>query len=71
MHARHSRMSELDYAIEPEVECSNNDPIDVAFVRATTTIRGHDAIKEYVACKMYPLAAGFGFESVPLRMTPV
>jgi hypothetical protein len=24
-----------------------------------------------VACKMYPLAVGFSFKSVPLRMTPV
>jgi hypothetical protein len=71
LHAQHSRMSESDYAIEPDIECSNNDPIDVAFVRATATIGGHDAVKEYVACKMYPLAPGFGFESVPLGMTPM
>jgi hypothetical protein len=25
-------MGELDYAVEPEVECPNNDPNDVAFV---------------------------------------
>jgi hypothetical protein len=64
-------MSESDYAIEPDIECSNNDPIDVAFVRATATIGGHDVVKEYVACKMYPLAPGFAFESVPLGMTPM
>jgi hypothetical protein len=57
VYALHSRMSELDYAIEPEVECSNNDPNDV--------------VEEYVACKMYPLALGFGFESMPLGTTPV
>jgi hypothetical protein len=64
-------MSELDYAVEPKVECPDNDPNDVAFVRATTTIRGCDAIEEFVACKMYPLAAYFGFESVPLGTTPM
>jgi hypothetical protein len=64
-------MSELDYAIEPEVECPNNDPDHAAFIRATATIRLHDAIEEFVACKMYLLAAGFGFESVPPGMTPV
>jgi hypothetical protein len=40
MHALHSRMSELDYAIEPEVECPDNDPNDAAFVWVTTTSGG-------------------------------
>jgi hypothetical protein len=71
MYALHSRMAELDYVLEPEVECPNNDPSDAAFVRATATIGVHDAVKEYVACKIYPLVASFGFESVPLGMTPV
>jgi hypothetical protein len=71
VYALHSRMSELDYAIEPEVECLDDDPNDVAFVRATTTIGGHDAVEEYIVCKMYPLVAGFGFESMPLGMTPM
>jgi hypothetical protein len=71
VYALHSQMSELDYAIEPEVECPDNDPNDDAFVRETTTIGGRDAIEEYVACKIYPLAASFGFETVPLGMTPV
>jgi hypothetical protein len=42
--ALHSRMGELDYAIEPEVEYSDSDPNDAAFVRATVTIGGHDAV---------------------------
>jgi hypothetical protein len=63
-------MGELDYALESEVECLNNDPNDVAFVRATATIRGRDVVEEYVACKIYPLAASFGFESAPLGTTP-
>jgi hypothetical protein len=71
VHALQMQMSKLDYAIEPEVECFNNDPNDVAFVRATASIGGHDAVEEYVVCKMYQLAVGFGFESVPLGMTPV
>jgi hypothetical protein len=57
----HSRMSELDYAIEPEVECLDNVPNDVAFVQVIATIGGHDAVEEYVACKMYLLVAGFNF----------
>jgi hypothetical protein len=60
-------MNELDYAVEPEVECLHNDPNNAAFMRATATIGGRDA----VTCKMYPLAAGFGFDSVTLGTTPV
>jgi hypothetical protein len=71
MHAMHTQMSELDYVVEPEVEWLDNDPNDAAFIWATATIGGRDAVEEYVACKMYSLAAGFGFESVPLGTTPV
>jgi hypothetical protein len=71
MYALHSQMSKLDYAIELEVECTDNDPNNVAFVRVTATIGGRDTVEEYVACKMYPLVVGFGFESVPLGMTSV
>jgi hypothetical protein len=60
-------MRELDFAVEPEVECPNDD----GFIWATTTTGGEDAVEEYVACKMYPLAAGFGFKSVPIGMTHV
>jgi hypothetical protein len=63
--------SSLDYAAELEVECSNDDPNDAAFVQATSTIRGRDAVEEYLACKMYPLDAGFGFGEVPVGVTPV
>jgi hypothetical protein len=71
VYALHSWMCELDYVIEPEVECPDNDPNDVAFVRVTVTIGGCDAVEEYTACKIYPLVASFGFESVPLGTTPV
>jgi hypothetical protein len=64
-------MGELDYAVEPEVECSDNDSNDAAFVRATATIGGRDAVEEYTACKIFPLAANFRFESMPLGTTPV
>jgi hypothetical protein len=66
VYALHSRMGELDYAIEPEVECTDNDPNDVAFVRMTVTIGGRGAVEEYTVCKVFPLTANFGFESVPL-----
>jgi hypothetical protein len=31
-------MGDLDYAVEPKVECLDNDPNNVAFIRATVTI---------------------------------
>jgi hypothetical protein len=64
-------MHELDYFVDPEIDCPNGDTIDATFIRATATIGGHDAIEEYVACKMYPLAIGFGFDCMLLGMTPV
>jgi hypothetical protein len=30
-----------------------------------------DAVEEYVGCNIYSLAVSFGFESVPLGMTPM
>jgi hypothetical protein len=57
-------MSEFDYVVEPEVECPDNDSNDAAFIQATTTIGSHDAVEEYIACKMYLLAASFSFESM-------
>jgi hypothetical protein len=71
MYALHSWMGELDYTVEPKVECPDNDPNDVTFIQATATIGGRDAGEEYVACKIYPLATSFCFESVPLGTTPV
>jgi hypothetical protein len=65
------RMSELDYAMEPKEECSNNDPNDAAFIWATATIRGRDTIEEHFACKMYPLTASFGFKVTTFGMTPM
>jgi hypothetical protein len=64
MHGLHSQMSVLDYTVEPEVECSDDDTNNVAFVQATTTIGGRDAVEEFVACKMFPLASSFSFKDV-------
>jgi hypothetical protein len=71
IYALHSRMSELDYVVEPKLECPDNDPNDATFVQATSTIECCGAVEEYVGCKKYPLAAGFCFKNAPLRMTPV
>jgi hypothetical protein len=33
-------MSALDYMVEPEVECLDDDPNNAAFIQVTTTIGG-------------------------------
>jgi hypothetical protein len=71
VHALHSWMSALDCTVEPEVECSDDDPNVATFVRATTTIGGQDTVEEFIAYKMFPLASGFGFKDVPVGTTPV
>jgi hypothetical protein len=69
--ALHSQMSELDYAVEPEVECSDDDPNDATFIWAATTIGGRYVVEEYLACKMYLLAVGFDFRKVSMGTTPM
>jgi hypothetical protein len=71
VYVLYSWMSALDYTIESMVECPDDDPNDVVFVQATTTIRGRDAIEDFVACKMFPLALDFSFRDVTIGMTPV
>jgi hypothetical protein len=64
-------MSVLSYMVELKVDCPDDDSNDVAFVRATNTIGGRDAIEEFMACKIYTLASSFGIKGVTLSMTPV
>jgi hypothetical protein len=64
-------MHALDYTVEKEVECPEDDANDTTFIWATATIGGWDAIEEFVACKMYPLASSFGFSGVSVSTTPV
>jgi hypothetical protein len=67
----HSRMSALDYVVELDVECPDDDPNDVAFIRTTTTIGSQDAVQEFMACKMYHLVSRFGFKDMTVGTTPV
>jgi hypothetical protein len=62
-------MSVLDYIVEPMVDCPGSDANDTAFVQATTTIGGCDAVEEFLACGMYPLLADFGFGVVRVGTT--
>jgi hypothetical protein len=64
-------MSVMDHVVEPEVECPDDDSNDAAFVGVTATIGGRDTVKEFVTCKMYPLAFGFGFRGMTIGATLV
>jgi hypothetical protein len=57
-------MRVLDYEVEPLVDCLDTNVNDVAFIWATTMIEGHDIVKEFLACGMYPLSVIFGFKNV-------
>jgi hypothetical protein len=46
----------LDFKTEPSFECGNNDASYAAFVSATRSIGGWDAIEEYMACGLFPLS---------------
>jgi hypothetical protein len=49
----------LDYTVEPEVECSNDDPNDVAFIQVTATIGARTLLESSwpVRCSLWPLAS--------------
>jgi hypothetical protein len=57
--------------MDPPFNCVDDDSRDIAFVQATKFIGGRDAVEEFIACGMYPLAAGAGFDRVATRMTSV
>jgi hypothetical protein len=57
--------------VKSDVGCLDDDPNNVAFIHMTATIGGQDAVEEFVACKMYPLAYGFSFKDVVVGTIPV
>jgi hypothetical protein len=71
VHILHSYMCSLEFQTEPPFACADDDSGDVAFVQATKFIGGRDAVEEFIACGMYPLATGTNFDRVATRTTPV
>jgi hypothetical protein len=61
MHIPRSYMCRLEFWMDPPFDCADDDSGDVAFVQATKFISGRDAMEEFIACSMYPLATGAGF----------
>jgi hypothetical protein len=71
VHILRSYMCSLDFQMEPPFDCADNNSGDVAFIQVTKFIRGRDVVEEFIACGMYPLAFGAGFDMVATRMTPI
>jgi hypothetical protein len=57
--------------MDPPFDYANDDLGDIAFVQATKFIGGRDAMEEFIACGMYPLAAGADFDRVATCTTLV
>jgi hypothetical protein len=57
--------------MDPPFDYADNDSRDIAFVQATKFIGGRDAVEVFIACGMYPLAVGAGFNRVATCMMPV
>jgi hypothetical protein len=56
----HSYITALDFAAELLFECADDNASDVAFVNATGSNGGQDAIEEYIAYALFPLSVSFG-----------
>jgi hypothetical protein len=69
--ALHSYMSKLEFVMEPSYQCPNSEVGDLAFVKATHTIGGRDAILEYMACELFPLTASFDLVVILEGETPM
>jgi hypothetical protein len=57
-----STMTRLNYLMEAPSDCRLEDTNFVAFIEATSIIEGHDIVKEFLACGLWPLNEKFGFE---------
>jgi hypothetical protein len=71
VYALRSHMSALDYVMEPPIACPDTDANDVAFVGATSMIRGRNTVEEFLAYGMHPVSANFGFKEIVDGGTPM
>jgi hypothetical protein len=71
MYHLHSHMCSLDFWTEPPFDCGDDDLGDTTFFRATKFIGGQDAVEEFVAYGMYPLAASIGIDKVATFTTSI
>jgi hypothetical protein len=72
VHILRSYMCSLEFCTDPPPpDYADNNSGNVVFVQATKFIRGRDTVKEFLACHIYPPAAGVGFNRVTTCSTPV
>jgi hypothetical protein len=57
--------------MEPPFDCPDDDLSDVAFVWASKSIRGQDAMEEFVSYDVWPLAVSVSFDQVTVGTTPM
>jgi hypothetical protein len=56
-----SMMTRLSYLMETP-SCGLKDANFEAFIEATSIIRGHDTVEEFLTCGLWPLSEKFGFK---------
>jgi hypothetical protein len=71
MHIMRSYMCSLEFQTEAPFDYVDDDSGDIAFIQATKFIGGRDAMEEFIACDMYPLATTISFDRVATRTTLV
>jgi hypothetical protein len=54
IYALHSYMTRLDFVMDPSFNCPNGEVGDMAFIKATCTISGRDAVEDYLAYGLSP-----------------
>jgi hypothetical protein len=69
VHVLHLHMCILDFRTEPPPHCPDDESRDIAFVKASSSIR--DAVEEYLACEMHQLSASVNFRGITDGVTPV
>jgi hypothetical protein len=65
-----SMMSQLEYLIDAPFKCDLEDVNMAAFAEATSIIRGHDVVEEFLACGIWPLSKSCEFD-VEKKETPL
>jgi hypothetical protein len=64
VYVLHSYMTDLNFITDPPFDRLDEVVNDVAFVKATCTIGGQDAMEEYMACGLLLLSVSFGLGEV-------
>jgi hypothetical protein len=70
VHILRLHMCILDFRTEPP-HCPDDESRDIAFVKASSSIRSRDAVEEYLACEMHQLSASVDFRGITDGVTPV